>query len=62
MIEDSEMGILAAYRAGIDVICVPDMKQPEEKYRKMALCVVPSLSEAKAVLESGGPFMYHTAD
>ncbi|MRM90958.1 HAD family phosphatase [Faecalicatena contorta] len=62
VIEDSEMGILAAHRAGIAVICVPDMKQPEEKYRNMALCVVPSLSEAKAVLESGGPLMHHTAD
>lgn len=50
VIEDSEMGILAAFRAGIDVICVPDMKEPQEKYRQMTLCIVPTLTEAKEVM------------
>ena len=50
VVEDSEMGVLAAFRAGIDVICVPDMKEPEEEYREMTLCVVRSLSEVKDVI------------
>lgn len=51
VLEDSENGILAAYRAGIDVICVPDMKDPGEKYRKMASCVVNSLLDVKEIIE-----------
>ena len=30
------MGILAASRAGIDCICIPDMKVPAEEYRRLA--------------------------
>lgn len=51
VLEDSEKGILAAYRAGIDVICVPDMKEPEEEYRKMAFCVADSLLDVKKLME-----------
>lgn len=50
VIEDSEMGVLAASRAGIDVICVPDMKEPEEKYRQLAFSVVKDLKEAKDLI------------
>ena len=51
VIEDSEMGVLAAFRAGIDVICVPDMKEPGEETRKNAMCVVESLTKAKEVID-----------
>lgn len=40
VLEDSENGILAAYRAGIPVVCVPDMKYPSAEYtKKTALCI-----------------------
>lgn len=38
--EDSENGIIAAHRAGIRVICIPDMKMPcDEILSYTALCV-----------------------
>lgn len=40
--EDSQNGILAAHRAGIPVICIPDIKQPEPFYREKAAKVVRS--------------------
>lgn len=43
VLEDSEMGILAAYGAHIPVICVPDMKYPEDSYKDMTFKVVDSL-------------------
>lgn len=43
ILEDSEKGIEAAYRAGIDVICVPDLKYPDKKYEDMTIKIVDSL-------------------
>lgn len=43
VLEDSEAGILAAYRGHIDVICIPDMKYPEEEYVQMTTCILDSL-------------------
>lgn len=43
VLEDSEAGIQAAHAAGIPVICVPDMKQPGEKYVEMTTDMVHSL-------------------
>ncbi|MBQ8063753.1 MAG: HAD family phosphatase [Clostridia bacterium] len=40
--EDSQNGVLAAYRAGIPVICIPDLKQPEPFYAEKAMKVVRS--------------------
>lgn len=53
ILEDSESGIEAASRAGIDVICIPDMKQPEEMYAKKTLDIVPSLKNIQTDLEKG---------
>ena len=47
MLGDSEAGVQAAHAAGIDVICVPDMKQPGEDFRHMAACVLPSLEDVR---------------
>ena len=47
MLEDSEAGVQAAHAAGIDVICVPDMKQPGDDFRRMAACVLPSLEDVR---------------
>ena len=45
VLEDSEAGIEAAYRAHIPVLCIPDMKYPEEHYQKMTTKILPSLNE-----------------
>lgn len=43
VIEDSEAGILAAHDGNIDVICIPDMKQPEEAFASKTTKIVGSL-------------------
>ncbi len=43
VLEDSEMGIEAAYLAGIRVICIPDMKYPEKEYAAKTLKILDSL-------------------
>ena len=40
VLEDSENGVRAAVAAGIPVICVPDLKMPEDEVRRMANIVV----------------------
>ena len=39
VIEDSELGIEAAYRAGIPAICVPDMIDPRQEVRDMTVFI-----------------------
>jgi len=51
VIEDSENGIEAGYRAGIPVICVPDLKLPAEEFRKKAKYVVNSLSDVIGIIK-----------
>ena len=51
VLEDSEAGVQAAYAAGIDVICIPDMKTPGEKFRKMAAAELSSLNDVIGWLE-----------
>ena len=46
------MGILAASRAGIRCICVPDLIQPEETYRRLAYQVADSLKEVISIIEA----------
>ena len=43
VLEDSEAGIQASYDAGIKVICIPDMKYPEEEFASKTLKIVDSL-------------------
>lgn len=45
VLEDSETGIEAAYRAKIPVICIPDLKQPDAKHVRMTRAILPSLSD-----------------
>ena len=45
VLEDSEAGIKAAHDGGIKVICIPDMKYPEEEYRKMTEEIFEDLSK-----------------
>lgn len=51
VLEDSEAGILAAYNANIDVICIPDMKYPGLAYADKAIKIYSSLHEVIPYLE-----------
>ncbi len=53
ILEDSESGIEAGSRAGIDVICIPDMKQPEEQYAAKCRSLEKSLLSVLDQLKSG---------
>lgn len=55
VLEDSEMGIEAAHAAGIPVVCVPDLKQPDEAHRAMTTRVLDSLTELVPELLSTPP-------
>ena len=50
VLEDSEAGIQAAHAAGIDVLCVPDMKMPAESYQQMTAAMLKSLDDVKGWL------------
>ena len=52
VLEDSEAGIRAACAAGIDVICVPDMKRPDGAFLSAAAAVLPSLLDVPLWLET----------
>lgn len=52
VLEDSEAGIEAAYRANIKVICIPDMKQPEDTYQAMTTTILPDLEKVIEYLKS----------
>ena len=45
VLEDSEAGIQAAHSAGIDVICIPDMREPGEEFQKMVTAQLISLKD-----------------
>jgi len=52
VLEDSEMGILAAFRANIACICVPDMKYPSEEFKERTYKVVDTLLDAIEVIRA----------
>ena len=45
VLEDAQAGIESACRAGMKVICIPDMKQPDAEHASMCDAVLPSLRE-----------------
>lgn len=45
VLEDSEAGIQAANAADIPVICIPDMKKPEQRFLEQTAAVLNSLDE-----------------
>ena len=51
VLEDSDAGIEAAYNAHIPVICIPDLKEPEERVAPMLEKVLPSLNDVITYLE-----------
>lgn len=49
--EDSEAGVLAAHRAGMLPVMVPDLKPPEPEIRELAFRVLPSLHDALPLID-----------
>ena len=52
VLEDSEAGIEAAYRAGIPVICIPDLKMPAQTFLNKTEQVFQDLDAVRDYLES----------
>jgi HAD superfamily hydrolase (TIGR01509 family) len=51
VLEDSAAGVRAAHAAGIDVIMVPDLIQPDDELHAMALAVLPDLFAVKQLFD-----------
>ena len=51
VLEDSEAGIQAAFNAGMKVICIPDMKRPDDVFLEKCLAIKDTLDEVINVLE-----------
>ena len=54
VIEDSEAGIEAGYNAKIRVICIPDMKYPDDKYQLMTCNIYRDLTNIIKYIETVG--------
>ena len=52
VLEDSEAGIEAAYRAGIPVVCIPDLKMPAQSFLNKTEQVFHDLDAVRDYLES----------
>lgn len=52
VLEDSEAGIEAVYRAGIPVICIPDLKMPAQSFLNKTEQVFQDLDAVRDYLES----------
>jgi len=50
VLEDSEAGIQAAFSANIPVICIPDMKVPNQRYLEMTSATLSSLDKVVTYL------------
>lgn len=53
-LEDSESGLLSAYRAGCKPIMVPDLWQPTEEIEKILFAKFEDLEQVKSFFEDGG--------
>lgn len=53
ILEDSVVGVEAAYRAGIDCIMIPDLIPPTDKQKKEAKIIAKDLFEVINILERG---------
>ena len=51
VLEDSEAGIQAAYDAGIPVICIPDLKYPQQEYIDKTEAVLQSLKDVISYIQ-----------
>lgn len=51
VLEDSESGVMAAYNGNIPVICIPDLKYPEEDVASKTTVILDSLNDVITYLE-----------
>lgn len=51
VLEDSEAGIDSAYQAHIPVICIPDLKEPDEVHKNRTACLLSSLDQVIEYIE-----------
>ncbi len=51
VLEDSEAGIDSAYQAHIPVICIPDLKEPDEVHKERTACLLSSLDQVIEYIE-----------
>lgn len=58
VLEDSEMGISAAYHAGITCIAVPDMVKPGISFQDKAYIVVDSLNDVLTIVKDTKQFQF----
>lgn len=49
VLEDSKNGAIAAYKAGIKCVIVPDIVEPDEEVKEIAYCIVDSLKDVIAL-------------
>ena len=49
--EDSSNGIISAHDAGVNVVMIPDMSQPDEELEKLCFGVFPSLEKSFSAIE-----------
>ena len=49
-VEDSPNGVLSAYRAGLSVVMVPDLTEPDEETEKMLYARIDTLSGLKEIV------------
>lgn len=54
VLEDSGHGVLAAHRAGIRVVVVPDLVRPDDDTKRLAYAICHSLHDVRKLLEEGG--------
>lgn len=50
-LEDSDAGVASAHAAGIDVVAIPDLKQPSARTRAISAAVLPSLADVAHFME-----------
>jgi len=51
VLEDSPAGILAAHRAGMKPVLIPDLAEPDEEIRRLSFAQLPSLADVIPLLE-----------
>lgn len=51
--EDSDIGVTAAYQAGMTVVQIPDIKEPSETVKSFNHLILPSLEKVRMLMQVG---------
>ena len=52
-VEDAPNGVLSAYRAGLRVVLIPDMRESEPEVEHLCYAKIPGLNEMMKVVSNG---------